>query len=105
LGRVTQTTLPNLSFNSGSTVEYYDFQSGAAGAYQLNAAGASIQVFNARGRLIAQGTNQVNVANSRAGTAFYLKVRPATSPPVTGYSLSISLKSLLATVRKTTRTR
>src|SRR5271157_3845875 len=103
LGQVTQTTLPNLSFSSGLTVEYFDFQSGAAGAYQLNAPGASIQVFNARGRLIAQGTNQVNVSNSRAGTAFYLKLRPATSPPVTSYSLSISLRSLLATVRKTTR--
>ncbi len=106
LGQVTQTTLPNLSFSSGLTVEYFDFQSGAAGAYQLNAPGASIQVFNARGRLIAQGTNQVNVSNSRAGTAFYLKVRPATSPPVKSYSLSISLRSLLvATVRKTTRHR
>src|SRR5271157_1832649 len=105
LGRVIQTTLPNLSFNSGMTVEYFDFQSGAAGAYQLNAPGASIQVFNARGRLIAQGTNQVNVSNSRVGTAFYFKLRPATSPPVTSYSLSISLRSLLATVRKTTRPR
>ena len=73
---------PISSFNSGWTVEYFDFQSGAAGAYQINAPGASIQVFNARGRLIAQGTNQVNVSNSRAGTAFYLKLRPATSPPV-----------------------
>jgi hypothetical protein len=87
------------------TVEYFDFRSGEAGAYQINATGASIQVLNARGRLIAQGTNQVNVSNGRAGTAFYLKLRPATSPPVTSYSLSISLRSLLATVRKTTRRR
>jgi hypothetical protein len=105
LGRVTQTTLANLGFNSGLTVEYFDFQSGEAGAYQINAAGASIQVFNARGRLIARGTNQVNVSHARAGTGFYLKLRPATSPPVTSYSLSISLRSLLATVRKTTRPR
>ena len=105
LGRVTQTTLSNLGFASGSSVEYFDFQSGAAGAYQITAAGASIQVFNARGRLIAHGTNQVNVSNSRAGTAFFVKVRPATSPPVTTYSLSISLRSLLASVRKTTRAR
>jgi Matrixin len=105
LGRVTQTTLPNLSFNSGLTVEYFDFQSSAAGAYQLNAPGASIQVFNARRRLIAQGMNQVNVSNSRAGTAFYLKLRPATSPPVASYNLSISLRSLLATVRKAARPR
>src|SRR5208337_646515 len=76
LGRVTQTSLSNLSFASGATVEYFDFRSGATGAYQLTALGASIQVFNARGRLIAQGTNHVNVANSRAGTAFYVKVRP-----------------------------
>ena len=47
----------------------------------------------------------VNVSHARAGTAFYFKVRPATSPPVTSYSLSISLRSLLATVRKTTRPR
>lgn len=105
LGRITQTTLPDLSFNSGLTVEYFDFQSGAAGAYQVNAPGASIQVFNARGRLVAQGTSQVNVSNSRAGTAFYLKVRPATSPPVASYNLSISLRSLLATVRKAARPR
>ena len=32
LGRVTQTTLPNLGFNSGLTVEYFDFQSGAGGS-------------------------------------------------------------------------
>ena len=100
-----QTTLSNLSFTSGVTVEYFDFQSGAAGAYQLTAPGASIQVFNARGRLIAQGTNQVTVSNSRARTAFYLKVRPATVPPELTYSLSISLRSLLATVRRTTRPR
>jgi len=105
LGLVTQMTLSNLGFTSGSTVEYFDFQSGAAGAYQLNAEGASIQVFNARGRLIARGTNQVNVSNPRAGTAFYLKVRAATSPPVTSYSLSISLRSLLPTIHKTTRSR
>ncbi len=105
LGRVTQTTLPNLGFNSGWTVEYFIFQSGQAGAYQINAPGASIQVFNARGKLLAQGSNQVNLTNARAGTAFYLKLRPATSPPVTSYSLSISLRSLPATARKTTRPR
>src|SRR5271165_4207230 len=95
LGRVTQTTLPNLRFNSGLTVEYFDFQSGQEGAYQINAAGASIQVFNARGKLIVQGTNQVNLSDVRAGTVFYLKLRPATSPPVTSYSLSIGIRPVL----------
>jgi len=105
LGVVTQTTLSNLSFGSGSTVEYFDFQGGAAGAYQLTAHGASIQVFNARGKLIAQGANQVNVSSPRAGTGFYLKIRPATSPPVTSYSLSISHSSSLAAIRKARHSR
>ncbi len=105
LGRVMQTTLPNLIFNAGSTTEYFDFQSGVRGVYQLDASGVLIQVFNARGRLIAQGTNQVNVANSRAGTAFYVKVRPTTNPPVSSYSLSVGLRSLLSPAHKTTRLR
>ena len=53
LGRVTQASLANLTFNSPSTVEFFDFQSSVSGPYQLNAPGTLIQVFNARGRLMA----------------------------------------------------
>jgi hypothetical protein len=105
LGRITQTTLANLSFNPEFAVEYFDFQSGSAGFYQLDALGTSIAVFNARGRLIAKGTSHVNLSSSRAGTNFYLKVRPATNPPVVSYNLSISLRSILATERRAARPR
>ena len=105
LGWVTQTTLPNLTFNSESTVEYFDFQSSGAGAYHLSAPGASIQVFNARGRLITQGTSQVSLSSTRAGMSFFLKVRPATNPPETSYSLSIDLRAHQATVHRSVRRR
>jgi len=105
LGRLTQITLPNLGFNSGSSVEYFEFQSGGPGAYQINAPGVSIQMLTASGRLIAQGTNQVNTSRVRAGTVFYLKLRPAIAPAVTSYSLSIRLRSPLTTIRKAARPR
>ena len=57
-------------------------------------------MFNARGRLIAQGTNQASVSSSRAGTAFYVKIRPATDPPVSSYNLSISIKTRPASVHR-----
>ena len=40
LGRVTQTILPNLSFNSGLTVEYFDFESGARGRLPAQRSGS-----------------------------------------------------------------
>ncbi len=105
LGWVTQTSLANLTFSSESTIEYFDFQSSTAGMYQLSAPGALIQVFNSRGRLIAHGANQVSVPNARAGASFFLKVRPATNPPVSTYTLSIGLRTLPSSAHKLARRR
>jgi hypothetical protein len=95
LGRVTQTTLSNLHFNTALTVEYFEFQTSGVGTYQIEAPGASIQVLSTRGRLIAQSTGQVTARSSREGTVFYLKLRPATSASLARYNLSISLRSFL----------
>jgi Matrixin len=104
LGWVTQTTVAGLSFNSGTTTEYFNYQNASRGAYQVNAAGAFIQVLNARGRVIARGVNQVNLPSVRVGTVWHLKLRSATGLELPSYSLSIGLRPSLA-ARRLTRPR
>ncbi|MGC8643543.1 MAG: matrixin family metalloprotease [Isosphaeraceae bacterium] len=96
LGWVTQTTVAGLSFSSGSIAEYFNFQNGFRGAYQVQAAGAFIQVLNVRGRVIARGVNQVNLPSTRVGTVWHLRLRSVTGLELPSYSLSIGLRPALA---------
>jgi Matrixin len=103
IGWVTQTTVTGLSFSSASIAEYFNYQNGLTGPYQVKATGTIIQVLNARGKVVAQGVNQVNLPGARTGTVFRLRLRSAIGAAIPSYSLSIGLKPTLSASRKLAR--
>ena len=103
LGWITQTTVTGLSFSSGSIAEYFNYQNGTEGAYEVTAAGVFIQVYNARGKVIAHGVNLVYVPAARAGTTYHLKLKSASGDALSGDSLSIGLRPALSAARKLNR--
>jgi hypothetical protein len=103
LGWVTQTTVTGLSFRSASVTEYFNYQNGFSGAYQVSVTGVFIQVLNSRGRVVAQGINRVNLPAARMGTMFHLKLRSAVGAAIPGYTLTIGLKPTAAAARKLNR--
>lgn len=103
LGRIATATVSGLNFTSGSDLDYFIFQTGATGAYQVSAPGAVIQVFTARGRLLAGGANQVSLPAVRVGTSFLLRTSPPSPAAVPGYTLSINHASALRASRKNPR--
>ena len=64
-----------------------------------------IQVLNARGRLVAQAANQVNLPSARAGTAYQVKLLAAGNAAASGTVLSIGLKPATAAIHKTAKPR
>ena len=84
---------------------YFNFQSGWTGAYRVSALGVVIQVLNARGRLVAQAANQVNLPSTRAGTAYQVKLMAAGNAAASGTVLSIGLKTVNAAIHKTAKPR
>jgi hypothetical protein len=105
LGRVLQTSVTNLNFSSGAIAQYFYFQTAWTGAYQVNAPGTLIQVLNTRGRLVAQGVNQVSIPASRPGSAYYIKLSPAARAPVSGINLSVGRKVTIVASKKITKPR
>jgi hypothetical protein len=105
LGRIVQTAIPALVFGSSFSALYFSFQTGWAGAYRVNAPGVLIQVLNGRGRLVAQGANQVNLPSARVGTAYQVKLMAAGNAAASGTSLSIGLKPATAAIHKTAKPR
>jgi hypothetical protein len=103
LGRIVQTTIPGLVFGSSFSALYFNFQSGWTGAYRVSAPGVVIQVLNARGRLVAQAANQVDLPSSRAGTAYQVTLMAAGNAAASGTVLSIGLKPATAAIHKTSR--
>jgi hypothetical protein len=103
LGWITQTTITGLRFSSGSVAEYFNYQSGLNGGYQISAAGVIIQVWSSRGKLVAQGINHVSLPSARASTSYHLRLRSATGGPTPSYSLTISVRPMVAAARKFTR--
>lgn len=100
LGRIVQTTIPGLVFSSSFTALYYDFQNGWTGTYRISAPGVLIQVLNARGRVVAQGVNQVNLPSARAGTSYQVKLLAAGNVAASGTALSIGRKPANAAIHK-----
>jgi hypothetical protein len=105
LGRIVQTTIPGLVFGSSFSALYFNFQSGWTGAYRVSAPGVVIQVMNSRGRLVAQGTNQVNLPSVRLGTAYQVKLLAAGNTAASSTVLSIGLKPATAAIHKTVKPR
>ncbi|WP_168221671.1 matrixin family metalloprotease [Aquisphaera giovannonii] len=103
LGRLTHVTVGGLTLSSAADVDDFTFRVGSSGRYLVGAAGVKIQVYNARGRLIAGGTDAVNLPPSRAGTPFLVRISSATGAPVSAYSLTVSTVSPFA-ARRTVRT-
>jgi len=103
LGRIATATVSGLNFTSVSDLDYFIFQTGATGAYQVSAPGALIQVFTARGKLLVGGANQVSLSAVRVGTSFLLRTSPPSAAAVPGYTLSINHASALRAGRKTPR--
>jgi hypothetical protein len=105
LGRIVQTTIPGLVFSSSFSALYFNFQSGWTGAYRVSAPGVVIQVLSGRGRVVAQGANQVNLPSARVGTAYQVKLLSAGNAAASGTALSIGLKPAIAAIHKTVKPR
>ena len=105
LGRVSRATLGGVNLNTGADLDYYKFQLGSTGSYQINAPGTLIQVSNARGHYVAGGLNLVNLPSARAGTTFYVRIAPPAFATVAGYSLSIGPRPVYGTSRRVNRPR
>jgi hypothetical protein len=103
LGRVLQTSVTGLYFSSGAVAQYFYFQTAWTGAYQVSATGASIQVLNTRGRLVAQGVNQVSIPSSRSGSSYYIRLSPAARVPLSVVNLSVGRKVAVVASKKLTK--
>lgn len=91
LGRFSEGTVYGVSLNTGSDLDYYSFQTTAAGVVEIAAAGTSIQVLNTRGGVLAQGNGVVDVSAARNAT-LVVRVQSANGAPLASYSLSITTK-------------
>jgi hypothetical protein len=100
---VLQTSVTGLYFSSGAVAQYYYFQTAWTGAYQVNAPGTLIQVLNTRGRLVAQGVNQVNIPSSHTGSSYYIRLSPAARVPLSGVNLSVGRKVAIVASKKITK--
>ena len=57
LGRITRDTISGVNLATGSDVDYYKFQAGSSGVYQVTAQGVVVQILNmAEGFLPGQQT-------------------------------------------------
>jgi len=88
LGRVVQTSLVGLTLPSAD-VDFYSFQVGAQGVVQVSASGASIQVLNNRGRVVAQGTDAVNVSAAR-NASLVVRVQATSTSGLADYTLTVA---------------
>lgn len=105
LGRLTQVTVTGLTLTSGADVDVFRFVNRASGSYQVTAAGTFVQVLNARGRFVAAGLGQARIPAARAGTMFYVRIRPPSGGSVAGYQVAIGQTPSRAIRRKAHRPR
>ncbi len=88
IGRIAQASFPGLTLPAGD-VDFFSFQVGAQGVVQVSAAGATIQVLNNRGRVVAQGTDSVGVSAAR-NAALVVRLQAVGTSSVADYTLSIA---------------
>ncbi len=90
-GKVNQGVVTGVTLHTASDVDYYTFQAGSAGTFQIIANGATVQVLNTRGKVVAQGVNGVNVNASR-NSWLVVRVQSSNAKPLPSYGLSIALQ-------------
>lgn len=90
LGRTTQVTIADVNLATAADLDFYRFQPGAGGVYEVSASGVRIQVYTPRGRLVANGVDQLRWRAPRAGAGYLVVVSAPGSVPVSTYSLSIA---------------
>lgn len=88
LGRVTQATYAGLTLPAAD-VDFFAFQAGAAGVYQVSASGAVVQILNARGKVVAQGSGSAAVSATR-NASFTVRVQAPGTESVSSYTLNIA---------------
>ncbi|MDG3003485.1 matrixin family metalloprotease [Paludisphaera mucosa] len=88
LGRLAQGLLTGLTLPTAD-VDFFSFQAGAAGVYQVSAGRSYIQVLNSRGRVLAQGTGAVNVSATR-NASFVIRTQAPGSTGIADYTLAIN---------------
>lgn len=91
LGRFNQGAVYGVSLNTAADVDYYSFQTAAAGVLEVAAAGTWVQVVNTRGGVLAQGNGVVSVSSARNATLI-VRVQSANSAPLASYTMSITPK-------------
>ncbi len=99
LGKTVSTTIASLTLTTGD-VDYYSFQAGAAGVYQVSAPGTVVQILNGRGRVVAQGSGSART-NAPRNSSLIVRIQSSDGSSVASYSLSISKSA--TTVRRTAR--
>ena len=96
LGKVVSTTIAGLTLTTGD-VDYFTFQAGTAGVYQVSAPGTVVQLLNNRGRVVAQGSGTVKTSLPRNASVF-VKVQSTNGASVPNYSLTVG-KVVVANTR------
>jgi hypothetical protein len=90
LGLVSQVYVGGLTLTSGSDTDYFVFRNTRVGFYMVSAAGTTLRVLDARGNIVAQGTDQVTVPIGRARSLLYIQVRSPSGGAVAGYNLGVA---------------
>ena len=91
LGKFNQGAVYGVSLNTAADLDYYSFQTAAAGVLEIAAAGTWVQVLNTRGGVLAQGNSVVQVSAARNATLI-VRVQSANSAPLASYTMSITPK-------------
>lgn len=90
LGSISRAFLADLTLHTPEDTDFYVFLAGSAGVYNIGAAGTSVRVLDASGRLVSQGTGQVSIRVNRASTTIYVEVFTTSGSPIADYDLSIN---------------
>lgn len=105
LGRITRAVVSGVNLNTAFDVDYFRYQTGLTGAYQVLAPGTLIRIYNTRGRYVAGGADQVNLPSARVGTSFVIRIAARNVSPVESYSVMIAPRTIARTNRRAIRPR
>lgn len=88
LGRVTRQIYYGLTLTTGD-VDFHAFQAAVAGVYHVSAPGTIVQIYNNRGRVVAQGNGAASVSATR-NASFTVLIQAPSAAPVAGYNMTIA---------------
>lgn len=90
LGVVDQTTLDGLSLTTAADVDTFAARNARAGTFVVTARGTSLRLVDSRGRILAQGNDQVSLRLTRAQSVLQIQVRAPGGSGVASYVLGLS---------------